>query len=225
MPRARAPKVPDMTTLPQQVRDSLIARLLRLTGTIALAGVMVMSLAFILPSLLGYERYVITGGSMSGTFEKGSVAFEKTVAVEDLEVGDVITYQPPADSGLTTLVTHRIVTRKVTADGELVFRTQGDANPDPDPWRFRLYAATQPRVELTVPYVGYLFLALADRDTRVLLVGVPAGLVGLYSLGELVAAARSRARARRTADGPAAGPAADPGPTAQSLPQPVPASR
>ena len=33
----------------------------------------------------GYERYVITGGSMSGTFEKGSVAFEKQVPVADLE--------------------------------------------------------------------------------------------------------------------------------------------
>jgi signal peptidase len=210
-----------MTTLPQQVRDSLIARLLRLTGTIALAGVMAMSVAFLLPSLLGYERYVITGGSMSGTFEKGSVAFEKPVAVEDLEVGDVITYLPPADSGLTTLVTHRIVTRKATPDGGLVFRTQGDANPDPDPWRFRLSAATQPRVELTVPYVGYLFLALADRDTRVLLVGVPAGLVGLHSLGELVAAARSRARARRSTAEPATGQ----GTSAPPAPQPVPASR
>jgi signal peptidase len=148
--------------------------------------------AWLVPSLLGYERYVITGGSMSGTFEKGSVAFEKQVQVAELERGDVITYQPPASSGVSDLVTHRITGIKPAKGGGTLYRTQGDANPDPDPWRFELTAPTQPVVEHTVPLVGYAFIALADRDTRMFLVGGPAALIALMALLEVGKALRPR---------------------------------
>ena len=92
--------------------------------TVACVLVTLLGVAFLVPSLLGYQRYVITGTSMTGTIDLGSVAFERVVPVADLEVGDVITYQPPAESGLDHLVTHRIVAIK----GD-TFRTQGDAVP------------------------------------------------------------------------------------------------
>ncbi|UMG94288.1 signal peptidase I [Nocardioides sp. TF02-7] len=156
-----------------------------------------LGLAYLAPSVMGYERYVITGGSMSGTFERGSLVLERKVPVEDLEVGDVITYLPPQDSGVRTLVTHRITKIRVDEEGRRVFRTQGDANPDPDPWRFSLTDTEQPVVEVAVPYAGYVFIALADRDTRILLVGGPAALIALGSLVQLVGALRSRLRERR----------------------------
>ena len=159
-------------------------------------------LAYLAPSLLGYERYVITGGSMSGTFEKGSIAFEKPVPVDQLQVGDVITYQPPADSGVSTLVTHRIVSREPLETGGLQFRTQGDANADPDPWQFQLAQAKQPVVEHTVPWLGYVFVALADRDTRMLAIGLPAALIALLSLVELAGAIREQISRRRRAAAP-----------------------
>ena len=164
---------------------SISSRITRLVVNLVLVVVVLVAAGFIIPSLMGYERYVIVGGSMSGTFERGSVAFERLAPVEDLEVGDVITYQPPPDSGLATLVTHRIVSIKQKPGGAQVFRTKGDANPGVDPWTFRLHAAQQPRVAFTVPYVGHAFIALADRDTRVLLLGIPAGVICLFSLVEL----------------------------------------
>ena len=103
-------------------------------------------LAYLAPSLLGYQRYVITGGSMTGTIDKGSIVLEKAVPVADLAVGDVITYQPPADSGVPNLVTHRIIEIGTAEGGGRLLRTQGDANPQPDPWRFSLTAPTQPVV-------------------------------------------------------------------------------
>lgn len=178
-----------------------VTRCVRVIANLCLAAVMLASAAFLLPSLFGFERYVITGGSMSGTFERGSVAFEKLVPVADLGVGDVITYLPPADSGITTLVTHRIVKQRPAEDGGMVFRTKGDANEDIDPWTFQLHSAAQPRVEMTVPLIGYLFLALAERDLRVLVVGVPAGLIAVFSLMELLRALRPD---RRTAAAAAA---------------------
>ncbi|HET7195283.1 MAG TPA: signal peptidase I [Nocardioides sp.] len=166
--------------------NGIASRFARLVVNLALVAVVLFAAGFIVPGLLGYERYVIVGGSMSGTFERGSVAFEELVPVEKLEVGDVITYQPPADSGLTTLVTHRIVAISQKPHGAEVFRTKGDANADVDPWTFRLPQGEQPRVEFTVPYVGHFFMAVGDRDTRMLLIGVPAGLICLFSLVELV---------------------------------------
>ena len=46
---------------------------------LALAGLM------LLPGLLGYQRYVITSGSMTGTYDRGSVVFDKVVRNENLE--------------------------------------------------------------------------------------------------------------------------------------------
>lgn len=161
------------------------ARARGLLVNLGLGLVMLVALAFLLPSLMGLQRYVIMGGSMEGTYDLGSVVFEEVVPVEDLRVGDVITYVPPAQSGIDTLVTHRI-TEIDGAD----FRTQGDANPAVDPWTFQLTAATQPRVVAHVPYVGFAFMGLADRGTRMALIGLPAALIALWSLVELVRALR-----------------------------------
>lgn len=155
---------------------------------VTLAGV-----AYVVPWALGYDRYVITGGSMSGTFEKGSLVLEEKVPVEDLAVGDVITYQPPADSGVATLVTHRISATSTTEDGVREFVTKGDANPKPDPWTFSLTEDTQPVVRHAVPYVGYALIAMADREVRMIAVGVPASFIALGAMVQLVRGLREPA--------------------------------
>ncbi len=149
--------------------------------------VTLLGVAFLLPSLLGYQRYVITGTSMTGTIDLGSVVFEDVVPVADLHVGDVITYQPPPASGIDHLVTHRIIAKK----GDK-FRTQGDAVPERDPWTFELTAHDQPRVSYHVPYVGFLFLGLADRAIRMAVISVPAAFVFLLALRQLVQGLRRR---------------------------------
>ena len=81
----------------------------RILLNVASALVMLLAVGFIVPAALGFQRYVITGSSMGGSLGVGAIAFEEVVPVNDLRVGDVITYQPPADSGIDHLVTHRIV--------------------------------------------------------------------------------------------------------------------
>jgi signal peptidase I len=162
----------------------------RIAANLGLAALFLGSVAFLLPSLLGYDRYVITSGSMTGTFDIGSIVFDKPVPVADLAVGDVITYQPPESSGIPHLVTHRIVSIRPSRTGAPTFRTQGDANPQRDPWIFQLDRADQAEVQFGVPYAGYLFLALADRHTRMLVIGIPAALIALVSLLEVARALR-----------------------------------
>lgn len=157
----------------------------------SIAGMVIVALMLV-PALLGFERYVITGGSMSGTFERGALVFEREVPVSDLRAGDVITYLPPADSGVTELVTHRIlsVTEDASAPNGLVFQTKGDANASADPWTFTLAAATQPRVEGWAPTLGWVFIALSMPFVRMLAIGIPAAVIALMYLRDVVRALR-----------------------------------
>lgn len=169
-----------------------VRRLSRWAVNLVVVVVIAACAAWLVPSLMGYNRYVITGGSMTGTYDKGSIVLEKPVAVGDLKVGDVITYLPPADSGVANLVTHRILEMKPAAGGGTLFTTKGDANPKPDPWHFTLVSQEQPIVQYGVPHAGWLLIALADRNTRMMLIGGPAAVIALVALGQLVGAARPR---------------------------------
>jgi signal peptidase len=163
----------------------------RLASGAALLVALSIAAAVLLPALLGYQRYAIASGSMTGTHDRGSLVFSEVVPVASLRAGDVITYQPPAGAGPGHLITHRIVSIR---DG--VLRTKGDANATADPWRFTLSEPTQARAAFSVPYAGYLLLALADRQLRVLVIGFPALLIALVSLGRLWRALGEEARRR-----------------------------
>jgi signal peptidase I len=159
----------------------------RIAGLVGWLTVLAAIVALVAPKLLGYDRYVIVSGSMHGTFDRGSVVFSKPTPVSQLKVGDVITYMPPAATGVNHLVSHRIHSIQVADDGlTRVFRTKGDANPGEDPWTFALNKPTENVMRFSVPVVGYALLALADAHIRMLLVGVPAALIALGSLFDLL---------------------------------------
>ena len=153
-----------------------------------------LAVAMLAPSLLGYERYVITGGSMEPTIERGSLVFDEVVPTAQLRTGDVVTYRPPAGEGPGGLVTHRIVWTGRDKDGATGFRTKGDANAATDPWRFGL-GDRQARVAFHVPYAGYVLAFVARPRVRMVLIGLPALLVGLFVLGGLWREAGDEARA------------------------------
>lgn len=178
-------------------------RVANLVATAALSLGLLGCLALLVPALLGYDRYVITGGSMTGSVEKYAVVFADEVPVDGLAVGDVITYLPPADAGTHSLVTHRIIEIGTSPEGHRVLRTQGDANPDPDPWQFELVEPTVNRMAWHIPFLGRPMIALADPDVRRLVIGAPATVVALLAARELVGAMR-RPRPRGGAGAPAA---------------------
>jgi signal peptidase I len=155
----------------------------------------------IAPSLLGWERYVITSGSMTGTYDRGSLVFDEVVPTKSLKVGDVITYRPPRGSGGPKgLVTHRIAKMKQDRKtGKTVFRTKGDANKTIDPWTFTLPDKEQARVVAGVPKVGFALAVLAQREFRMLIVGLPALLIAFFVLAGLWRDAGREAEARAAA--------------------------
>jgi signal peptidase len=177
-------------------------------ATAAVLACVALGALIAVPAMLGYQRYVITSGSMTGTHDQGSIVFDRAVPVSDLRVGDVITYDPPA-GGPRGLVTHRIVWAGRDRSGTPAFRTKGDANGAPDPWRFALHSRSQARVAFGVPYAGYALAALSVRWVRMLLIGIPALLIGLAALSGAWRQAGEEARALQAATSPVAAP---PGP-------------
>jgi signal peptidase len=164
----------------------LARRASRVVSALLLTAGLLFGAILVLPALAGWQRYVIVSGSMTGTYDRGSLVIDDVVPVEDLERGDVITYTPPDGAGPDGLVTHRIVS--ITRDpktGMNVFRTKGDFNKGADPWTFTLAQGTQARVRFGIPYLGFAVAALSRRDLRVLIVGVPAALIALTSLAGL----------------------------------------
>jgi signal peptidase len=167
-------------------------------ATTMCAVALLLSGLMLLPGPFGYSRYVITSGSMTGTYDRGSIVFDKVVPVDELRVGDVITYTPPPGAGPDGRITHRIAWVGTDWLGRRIFRTKGDANATPDPWTFTLDQPTQAKVAFHVPWVGYVFAALSIRVVRMLVIGLPALLLAAAALGglrrEANAAAAKRAR-------------------------------
>ena len=169
---------------PARERRPLRVAVGRVASTVGLILVLTIAVLMLLPSLLGYHRYVIVSGSMEPAIPTGSVVYDKTVPVAELEVGDVITFLPPPEYGVTRPVTHRIIEitaapaeqRDQAAAGRM-FRTKGDANEDPDRWIMMLDQPGQDRVEHHVPYVGYVYSWLNERWVQLLVIGLPALLI------------------------------------------------
>ena len=100
--------------------------------------------------LLGYHVLIVQSGSMEPSYHVGALIYVKPVDAGELQVGDVITFEM-SDGNRGT---HRI-TEVIREDGELAFRTKGDANEVADT------AAVHPediigKVRYTIPELGFL---------------------------------------------------------------------
>jgi signal peptidase len=127
---------------------------------------------------LGYSSYVIYSGSMDPTVKVGSLLLTRPADVEDLQVGDVITYRSP---GNHTNLTHRIVNIR-QQDGEWVFQTKGDASLEPDPREVILRGQVS-KMAFDIPYLGYVVDFAKSIQGVVLLLLVPgAGLLLMQAL-------------------------------------------
>jgi signal peptidase len=107
----------------------------------------------IVPRVTGAVPLTVLSGSMQPTFRPGDLVIVRPTASENLEIGDIVTFQP--HSGVATLITHRII--DITADEHGSIEniiTQGDANNAPDqPLRPEQIMG---RVWYSVPLVGHI---------------------------------------------------------------------
>jgi len=179
-----------MTTLTQPAPARIAGRTLGAVGLAAALALLVITV--LIPLATGSKAYTVLTGSMTPGLPPGSLVMVRPVKAADIGVGSVITYQ--VESKRPEVVTHRVVTMGVRENGSPVFRTKGDANPDPDPKWVR---PVQVRGEVwyTVPYIGRLN-TLMTPQVRDLAVKALAVALLLYGAVELVMAARDRITGR-----------------------------
>jgi signal peptidase I len=162
-------------------------RILHVLNWVAFWAVIAVAGLMLVPSLLGYDRYVIVSGSMEPAIGTGSVVYDRAVPVEDLAVGDIITFLPPPEYNPEEPVTHRIheisrapqgtTVNGKAAGGALQYRTKGDANKDVDPWTIVFDKPDQARVEHHIEKLGYVYIALSNRWVQLLVIGLPAAVI------------------------------------------------
>jgi signal peptidase len=118
--------------------------------------------------LIGWEIFSVQSGSMEPTINVGGIVAVHPVPADQLKVGDVITFVD--QNRPDTFVTHRIVELSIT-DGQAMAKTKGDANNTADAWSVPT-TKTVGRVDLALPYLGFLMVWLSSPLAKVAILGI-----------------------------------------------------
>jgi len=108
----------------------------------------------VLPHLGTYRTLTALTASMKPTFSPGDVVVVRPEPIQDLTVGQVISYQVPV--GVHQVETHRVV-KILRGAGTTtpVIQTKGDNNTVVDPWTAQLNGTTVYHLVAVVPKAGY----------------------------------------------------------------------
>lgn len=160
-----------------------------LLAFVLLLGVLVV----VVPAATGSTPMTVLTSSMEPTYPPGTLIIVKPTEVDDLNIGDPITYQ--IESGRDAVVTHRIVAVTSTSDGTRTFTTQGDNNDFADAEQVEP-VQIRGTVWYSVPWIGYVN-TLVNGSNRGWIVPVLATGLFLYAGYMIASGIASSARKRR----------------------------
>lgn len=153
----------------------------------------------LMPFFRGSEQFMIVlSGSMVPLFLPGDFVITKSVDPNELNVGDVITFQVPnGEPG--TFITHRIISigKTYSTTGEIpCFQTKGDANNVEDS---SIVPATNVvgKLKFVIPFLGLLIDAFRkSKIFFILMVILPSGILVLDEIRAMIIYSNPR-RARK----------------------------
>ena len=90
----------------------------------------------------------ITSRSMEPTIKAGDMVVTKQISTKEIKVRDVIVLPLPDVEGLR--FSHRVVSVRNQAD-DVVVKTKGDGNPNPDSWELLIEGEEVPKVMAVIP--------------------------------------------------------------------------
>ncbi len=185
------PKATESTGWLTPDRRSTLRRLANYAGIAVLVAIVLPFLLYAIPQLIGAEySYVVLSGSMQPVLAPGDVTFVDEVQPSAIEKGDVINFKRATDERTTT---HRVI-EVVQRDGAPAFRTQGDANEDPDqgivsPAELRGRMMTIGGIAVAVPLIGHLIQFTSTQLGFALLFIVPVTLLVINEIWGVLRAA------------------------------------
>lgn len=164
------------------------------TGLLLLVAALAVVL-IVVPKATGSMPLTVLTQSMEPTLPPGTLLVVRPTAVDDVEVGDVVTYQ--IVSGQPTVISHRVVSVSSASNGERTFVLKGDNNAKADP---HPVTAAQIRgvVWYSIPEIGVVNQLV--NGSRSWLIPTVAGVLLAYggvmiTIGTVTAARRRRSTA------------------------------
>ena len=131
-----------------------------------------------LPVIGGLRSFTIMSGSMRPALGVGDVVVTKPIVARDARPGDVITFKDPQHRN--RMLTHRVTALHVAGD-QVLIATKGDANNRAERWSTAADGRIG-RVVYHLPLIGYGLVWTHGRYARLLLVVIPALLLGIIEL-------------------------------------------
>jgi signal peptidase len=143
----------------------------------------------VIPLLTGSQTYSVLTSSMAPGYPPGTFLVVKPTEFDQLQTGDVITYQ--IQSGRPEVITHRIIGFTVDQGGERLAVTQGDNNDvaDPEPV---MELQVRGKLFYAVPYVGFLANALGQTDRSWIITALAVALIGYGVVTIIISIVRGR---------------------------------
>lgn len=161
-------------------------RLFSAFGLVAAVAVTAAFTAMALLPTMGMRTMIVLSGSMEPAFQAGDAVVVQQTDPTDVQVGDMIAF---SGYGTDHLTTHRVISLH-EVKGELHFRTQGDANPDPDA-NLAPAGGLHGTVRVVLPHAGRLLATMTGRQGKLVILGLPALLLVAGQLRALLASIRT----------------------------------
>jgi signal peptidase len=139
----------------------------------------------------------VVSGSMRPGLSVGGIVISEQVPVSQLALRDVIEFKNPTDP--SDLMVHRIVVMTKNKSGQLVIKTQGDANNAQDPWTLTISGNDAYVVRWSLPLLGYVAVAYQNNRGFVLLA---VGIILISLAATTIGRPRRRGKKRHVDDKP-----------------------
>lgn len=149
--------------------------LVNFLSAIVAAFALTFLLASALPLAFGDRTFVVRSGSMAPQVDTGDVVAVAPITATEARVGDIVTFD---NHGKFTQHRARAIRRNGT---KLDFTTQGDANTGQEHWSVAADGKIG-RVVYRVPRLGFVVARMQSPAARIVLIAVPALLLGVTLL-------------------------------------------
>lgn len=156
------------------------------------------AILIVIPKAAGATPLTVLTSSMEPSLPPGTLIFVKAVELDQIAIGDVVTYQ--IASGNPDAITHRVVGITSTASGERSLVLQGDNNgaADAEPV---IGEQVQGRLWYSVPYAGFINASLGGETRSWLVPTVAAVLLSYATVMVATGLTGTPKRGRRRAPG------------------------
>ena len=163
-------------------------------STVVVVLVVICAVFLVGTRLIGFRVFTVISGSMEPTYKVGDLIYVKAVDMEDIKVGDPITFVLNED---LVVATHRVI--KIDAENQH-FYTKGDANEiaDGDPVHYKTVIGGP---TFRIPYLGYVSDYIQNPPGSYVTIGIGALLILIVFLPDFlpkkkVAAVESKAESK-----------------------------